>query len=133
MLLPGFARANSTVFGDGNSANKNLAYFCFNNGCYDSNGRPVTVIVYNAQLNDVSSNYANVGGTIYKKSTAHAFSSPAEFFSDSGVISFNGLVFDTTWRANSETPLAPVVTPSPILPTQPIIDPVTPPVTSALL
>lgn len=48
--------------------------------------------------NDVSSMYANVGGTIYNKNTGQAFSTPQQFFADSGLSSFNGVNFDTAWN-----------------------------------
>jgi len=50
---------------------------------------------------DMSGTYANVNGTIYNKTTGKAFSTPAEFFAEAGVSSFDGLEFDSNWRPTS--------------------------------
>ena len=59
---------------------------------------PITTTV-----NDLSSKYANVNGTIYNKSTGQGYSDPASFFKDSGVSSFNNLKFDTSWTPPTST------------------------------
>lgn len=46
---------------------------------------------------DLSSTYANVGGTIYNKQSQTKFSNPTDFFKDSGQSSFNNLKFDTNY------------------------------------
>ena len=50
---------------------------------------------------DLSGTYANVNGTIYNKTSGKAFSTPQEFFGESGVNSFNNLKFDTAWQPSS--------------------------------
>lgn len=49
------------------------------------------------KVNDLSGSYANVNGTIYNKGTGQAYSTPEQFYSASGVNSFNNLKFDTSW------------------------------------
>lgn len=46
---------------------------------------------------DLSSKYANVGGTIYNTQTQQKFSNPTDFFKDSGQTSFNNLKFKTDY------------------------------------
>lgn len=125
ILVPFSTKATSTIQGDNSPTSQKIVYFCFgsNNSCYDINGNLVTLVIYNSQIHDISSNYANVNGTIYNKLTGISFSTPQEFFSDSGLNSFNGLVFDTSWTVGtvqapvsnpSPTPTAPVPTPTPL-------------------
>jgi hypothetical protein len=54
-------------------------------------------------VNDLSSKYANVNGTIYNKSSGQGYSDPSSFFKDSGVNSFNNLKFDTSWTPPTST------------------------------
>ena len=128
---------NSTVFGSG-TTNTSIAYFCLNNGCVDNNGNPVTVIIYNAQPQDLSSTFANVNGTIYNKSNNVAYSTPKQFFEASGVTSFTGLTFDTTWTPNSQAGGSnPPVSGNPVTPpvtnnTPPVTQPVSQPVPQTL-
>lgn len=49
-------------------------------------------------INDLTSKFGNVGGTIYNKSTGQGYSDPASFFKDAGVSSFGGLKFDTQYN-----------------------------------
>lgn len=77
-----------------------------------------------APINDLSGSYANVGGTIYNKTTNTAYSKPEEFFSASGVNSFNNLKFDTAWQPPKTTPQA-----SPAPSSQPAIPPIPTPST----
>lgn len=65
---------------------------------------------------DLSSRYANVGGTIYDMQSGQAFSTPQQFFQSSGVNSFNGVQFNTQWQP-------PAQTVQPQQPQQQIIDP----------
>lgn len=46
------------------------------------------------QTNDISDTYAKVGNFIYNKKTMTVFTKPVQFFSDSGIDSFNGLRYD---------------------------------------
>lgn len=64
-------------------------------------------------INDLSSQYGNVNGTIYNKSTGTGYSNQDDFFRDSGVSNFNNLKFDTGYQpASFSTPSAPVSAPS---------------------
>jgi hypothetical protein len=56
-----------------------------------------------SNVTDLSSQYANVNGTIYNKSTGDAYSTPQQFFSASGQNSFNNLKFDTSWTPPTST------------------------------
>lgn len=74
---------------------------------------------------DLSSTYANVNGTIYNKQTGSGYSTPDQFFKDSGVSDFNNLKFDTAWSPqtvnNGGTPSTPVSSsvPAPVIPPVP--------------
>lgn len=60
-----------------------------------------------AQINDLSGTYGMNNGTVYNKSTGRAFATPDEFFSESGVKSFDGAKFDTNYSPLLQTPQAP--------------------------
>jgi len=126
LLLLGFTgpanAANSTIFGTGNTTTT-IAYFCLNGGCTDATGKPVTLVIYNdAQPNDLSSTFANVSGTIYNKNTDVGYATPKDFFAASGVTTFTGITFDTSWTPGtpnqSSTPTINT-TPSPLPPPTP--------------
>ena len=55
-------------------------------------------------VNDLSSKYANVDGTIYDKNTGTAFSNPQDFYKASGTNTFNNTKFDTSWKPVSNQP-----------------------------
>ncbi len=57
-----------------------------------------------AQPKDLSGQFANVNGTIYNKTTNKGYSTPEEFYSASGVNSFNNVKFDTAWQPPQTTP-----------------------------
>lgn len=69
--------------------------------------------------NDLSGTYANVGGTIYNTKSQTKFATPADFFKDSGVNSFDNLKFNTSYTPTGKETIygqqvAPTVTPPPI-------------------
>ena len=69
--------------------------------------KPQPVLKPVTPVNDISGTYGMNNGTVYNKSTGRAFATPQEFFSESGLKSFDGAKFDTNY-----TPLP--VQPAPV-------------------
>jgi len=56
----------------------------------------------NQYINDLSNRYGLSGGTVYDKKSNTGFSNPQDFFKSSGVNSFDGLKFDTSYNPNQQ-------------------------------
>lgn len=93
---------NNALTPDASDAARADAYFAANQPAPTAstgdqiNSAPLTTAA-TALGKNLSGQYANVNGTIYNKITGQAFSTPQQFFADSGQNSFAGLTFDTNF------------------------------------